>query len=137
MSRTRRVLVAGAAAAVAGVLVVSALAAPGKGHAKPKPKRKPKPAAAVVVNVKAFEYGYTLSRKTVPVGPVTFIVKNTGTTAHDFYVTGAGATGKTPYLGPGQAATLKLVFKSKGIVHYSCTVPRHADLGMEGTLTVK
>ena len=134
MSRTRRVLVAGAATAVAGLLAVSALAAPGKNHAKPKPK---KPVAkAVVVNVKAFEYGYTLSGKTVPVGPVTVIVKNTGTTAHDFYVNGAGATGKTPYLAPGQTGTLKLVFKSNGSVQCYCTVPRHADQGMTGTLTV-
>ena len=135
MSRTRRVLVAGAVTAVSGLLAASALAAPGKHHVKPKPKKKPV-AKAVVVNVKAFEYGYTLSRKTVPVGPVTFIVKNIGTTAHDFYVNGAGGTGKTAYLAPGQTGTLKIVFKSKGKVQYYCTVPRHADQGMTGTLTV-
>jgi uncharacterized cupredoxin-like copper-binding protein len=57
--------------------------------------------------------------------------------AHDFSVVVDGANDKTPYIGPGQTATLKLAFKSRGIVHDSCTVPRHADLGMEGTLTVK
>lgn len=128
---TRKLLALAAISTTAALAVSPALASPA---AHSKPKKVPK---VTVVTVKAFEYGYTLSRKTVPRGPVTFMVKNTGTTAHDFYVSGGGATGKTPYLGPGQSTKLKLVFKSKGIVRYSCTVPRHADLGMKGTLTVK
>jgi nitrite reductase (NO-forming) len=68
----------------------------------------------------------------VPVGTVTFSVVNRGKIGHDFKIAGK----KTPIIKPGKSAKLKVVFKKKGRYPYLCTVPGHAKLGMQGTLSV-
>ena len=93
-------------------------------------------ASATTVTVtagKPSELKFTLSKKTVPKGAVTFKVTNKGTSSHDFKIAGK----KTALLARGKAATLKVTFKKAGKFAFLCTVPGHAAAGMKGTLTVK
>jgi uncharacterized cupredoxin-like copper-binding protein len=109
------VLVAFAAFAVA----VSALAAPARQQ-------------ATTVTVTATEFKFTLSKKSVPKGAVTFKVVNKGAIAHDFQIAGK----KTAQIAAGKSATLKVTFAKAGKFPYLCTLPSHAPAGMKGTLTV-
>ncbi len=81
---------------------------------------------------KPTEFHFTLSKKSVPAGAVTFSIVNKGKLAHDFKI--GGKTSKM--IQPGKSATLKVTLK-KGKSAYLCTVPGHAAAGMKGTLTVK
>jgi uncharacterized cupredoxin-like copper-binding protein len=89
-------------------------------------------AVSTRITVAASEFKFVLSKKTVPHGTVTFVVKNRGNVAHDFKIHGK----KTPLIAPGASKTLKVVF-AKGKYPYLCTVPGHAAAGMKGVLTVK
>ena len=106
--------------AVAGLaLAGSALAAP--------------TATTVTVTAgKPSERKFTLSKRSVPAGTVTFKVANKGKTTHDFKIAGK----KTKMLAAGKTATLRVTLK-KGKAAFLCTVPGHAAAGMKGTLTVK
>jgi uncharacterized cupredoxin-like copper-binding protein len=84
------------------------------------------------VSVKASEFKFVLSTKSVKAGSVTFTVKNAGKLPHDFKIGGK----KTPSIAPGKSAKLKVTLK-KGKAAYLCTVPGHAAAGMKGTVTVK
>jgi uncharacterized cupredoxin-like copper-binding protein len=86
---------------------------------------------AVTVNVTAKEFKYTLSKKSVPHGKVTFKLTNKGKVGHDFAIGGK----KTKVIGAGKTATLTVTLK-KGKAAYKCTVPGHAAAGMKGTLKV-
>jgi uncharacterized cupredoxin-like copper-binding protein len=114
-------LVAGAGFAV-GTFGLSA--APASGTAQR--------AVMTKVKVTATEFKFKLSRTTVPVGAVVFQVVNRGKIKHDFKIAGK----KTPLIGPGKSATLRVVFHKKGRYAYLCTVPGHARLGMKGVLGV-
>jgi uncharacterized cupredoxin-like copper-binding protein len=92
-------------------------------------------AKATVVSViagKPSEFRFTLSKKAVPAGKVTFKVTNRGNLPHDFKIAGK----RTPLLQPGKSANLVATLK-KGKAPYLCTVPGHAAAGMKGVLTVK
>lgn len=92
-------------------------------------------ARATSVNVtagKPTEFHFTLSKKSVAKGSVTFKITNKGKLAHDFKIAGK----KSPMVQPGKSTTLKVTLKS-GKLKYQCTVPGHAAAGMRGTLTVK
>jgi uncharacterized cupredoxin-like copper-binding protein len=78
------------------------------------------------------EFAFTLSKKTVAKGAVTFTVTNKGKLTHDFKIGGK----KTALLKPGKKATLTVTLKA-GKAPYLCTLPGHAAGGMKGTLTVK
>jgi uncharacterized cupredoxin-like copper-binding protein len=91
-------------------------------------------AKATTVQVKAGEFFFKLSTKSIPKpGKVTFVVKNTGTVRHDFKINGK----KTPLIAPGKTAHLVVTFAKKGKFPYLCTVPGHAAAGMKGTFTVR
>lgn len=81
---------------------------------------------------KPAEFKFTLSKKSVARGTVTFTVANKGKLEHDFKIAGK----KTVKLKPGKSATLKVTLKA-GKAAYLCTLPGHAAGGMKGTLTVK
>ncbi|WP_081685595.1 plastocyanin/azurin family copper-binding protein [Candidatus Solirubrobacter pratensis] len=90
--------------------------------------------AATSVSVSAgkpSEYKFTLSKKSVKAGSVTFTVSNKGKIPHDFSIGGK----KTKLIRPGKSATLKVTLK-KGSVSFKCTVSGHAQAGMKGTLKV-
>ncbi len=88
---------------------------------------------AVTINVTARDYSFTLSKKTAPVGKVTFAVKNTGKHNHDFKIAGK----KTPVLKPAKSAKLVVTFGKAGPFAYSSTVAGDAKKGMKGTFTAK
>ena len=89
--------------------------------------------ATVKITVKASEFKFILSRRSVPVGTtVVFTVINVGKITHDFKIAGK----KTPKLNPGKKATLKVVFTKKGRFPYLCTLPGHAGAGMKGVFAV-
>jgi uncharacterized cupredoxin-like copper-binding protein len=88
--------------------------------------------SATKVTVKATEFKFALSTKSVKAGSVTFTVKNAGKLPHDFKIGGK----KTALIKPGKSAKLTVTLK-KGKASYICTVPGHAAAGMKGTLTVK
>jgi uncharacterized cupredoxin-like copper-binding protein len=81
---------------------------------------------------KPSELKFTLSKKSVAAGAVTFKVTNKGKSTHDFKISGK----KTKLLAAGKSATLKVTLK-KGKAAFLCTVPGHAAAGMKGTVTVK
>ncbi|HET7449703.1 MAG TPA: cupredoxin domain-containing protein [Gaiellaceae bacterium] len=92
-----------------------------------------KASATIKINVKASEFKFVLSRRSVPAGStVIFTVTNAGKISHDFKIAGK----KTPTLNPGTKATLKIVFKKKGKYPYLCTLLGHASAGMKGTFGV-
>jgi uncharacterized cupredoxin-like copper-binding protein len=92
---------------------------------------KPAASQATTVLVTAKEFKFTLSKRSVPKGVVTFKVTNKGKLPHDFKISGK----KTAMLKPGKTATLKVTL-SKGAKGYLCTVPGHAAAGMKGSLRV-
>ena len=78
------------------------------------------------------EFHFTLSKKVVAKGAITFTVTNKGKLTHDFRIGGK----KTALLKPGKKAILTVVLKA-GKAPYLCTLPGHAAGGMKGTLTVR
>jgi uncharacterized cupredoxin-like copper-binding protein len=70
---------------------------------------------------------FKLSASRARHGTVTFVVKNTGSIKHDFWIAGK----KTKQLGHNQSATLTVTIK-KGKNPYKCTVDGHAAAGMKG-----
>jgi plastocyanin len=118
---TKRVIGTGAAIACAA-LVLPALAL-----------GRPSAAAVAVTAGKPAEPRFTLSKRTVPRGAVTFTVTNRGRLPHDFAITGK----KTRRLSAGKRATLTVTFRRAGRFPFVCTVPGHAAGGMKGTLVVR
>jgi len=59
---------------------------------------------------------------------------NKGAAAHNIDFQGVKAG---PIISPGKKKTFTVTFKKAAKVPYVCDVPRHAELGMAGTLTVK
>jgi len=105
---------------------VAALALAGTALANPAAAR------ATTVKVTAKEYSFVLSAKKVKPGRVTFVIRNAGSTVHDFAI--AGHVSKM--VDPGKTTRLVVTFKKPGRYQYSCTVDSHAELGMKGTLRV-
>jgi uncharacterized cupredoxin-like copper-binding protein len=91
---------------------------------------------------KPSEFRFTISKKSVKLGAVTFKVTNHGSIPHDFKLCTTArstlansCTGKTTaVLQPGKTATLTFTFKKKGTYEYLCTVSGHAAAGMKGSL---
>jgi FtsP/CotA-like multicopper oxidase with cupredoxin domain len=70
---------------------------------------------------------------TVPPGPVTFELENSGTVTHNFEVEGVGTS---PDITSGQSATWDVGDLSEGTYEVICAIPGHRDAGMRATLTV-
>jgi plastocyanin len=115
--------------AVAFLLVAAVLTAAGCALAGTDtvPKKK-----ATTVTVLEFEYGFKLSRQTVPAGKVTFVMANSGTLIHNFDLIGLKIG---PFLVSGQRAIMTVALK-RGEYTYVCSVKYHAAQGMQGTLVV-
>lgn len=99
---------------------------------------------------------FTIHPEEMAIGPnteVTFHVVNVGGVAHDFALLNqdfdhaeedlreredGGEAVKTPLLDPGEEYNLTVTFGQdySGEIDYICSVPGHADQGMQGTLSV-
>jgi len=92
-----------------------------------------KPGRTYTVRVDARDFSFKLSRRTVPAGStVRFVLRNRGTTTHDFVI----AKKRTGLLRPGQAQTISVAFRRKGTYTFLCSVSGHARLGMKGVFGV-
>lgn len=118
--------------AVSAVVACFALAAPLTALAVGTGTTAAKATTITVTAGTPTEFHFTLSKKSVAKGSVTFKITNKGKLAHDFKIAGK----KSPMIQPGKSTTLKVTLKS-GKLKYQCTVPGHAAAGMRGTLTVK
>jgi cytochrome c551 len=133
-------LVAVSSGIAAGLLVgvaktSTALAAP-----------KPSPTTKISVTAgKPTEFAFKLSKLEAPAGTVIFSIKNGGAVPHTFKVCSKPSTssavnacvGKvTKTLKPNQSTVLTVVFKSKGVFEYLCTIPGHAAAGMKGRISI-
>ena len=87
--------------------------------------------ATTVVKVKAKDYLFVLSKKSVLHGKVKFVITNPSPAVHDFAIAGK----KSKLVQPGKSTTLTVVLK-KGKYPYKCSVDSHAKLGMKGVLKV-
>src|ERR1051326_5921194 len=67
-------------------------------------------ATVTPVGVTAKDYGFTLSRTSLPVGGVRFVVRNDGFDRHDFAINGA----KTAVLEHGTTTELNVLFTKPG-----------------------
>ena len=94
---------------------------------------------------KTKEFAFTLSKKTVPHGTVTFKITNNGNLPHDFELCASNKGGtadkcvgkKIPALiSPGQTGKLTVTLTKPGSYEYLCTVPGHSAAGMKGLLKV-
>ena len=85
------------------------------------------------VNVTGRDFSFSLSKRTVNAGSVTFRFTNRGNQRHDFKIAGR----KTPVIGEGRSSTLRVTLRSGRSYRYICTVPGHASAGMKGTLRVR
>lgn len=69
-------------------------------------------------------------------GRYRFRVVNQGKIEHDLAAEGQGSEKKTPLIGPGEEAELETDLKP-GKYRFYCTVPGHAESGMETDVTVR
>ena len=69
-------------------------------------------------------------------GKYTFDVVNEGKIEHDLAIEGDGVEEKTPLIDPGKGARLPADLKP-GEYRFWCTVPGHAESGMETDVTVR
>ena len=90
----------------------------------------------IKITVTLNEYSIKLSRASVPKGSIVlFTVKNVGAIPHNADFVGTGK--RTPIAGPGSKKLLTILFKKKGSIQVVCDVPRHIQLGMLTSFTVK
>jgi len=90
---------------------------------------------AIVVTVTMTNYHFKFSKTTGYKHGVAYTFKevNKGTAVHnlDFQGVKAGTI-----IAPGKTKSFIVTFKKAGKYQYLCDVPRHAELGMAGTLKV-
>lgn len=88
------------------------------------------------VAVELKDFMIALDKTNVSAGMVTFNVKNSGPSPHNFNVSINGEEKGIMTLDAGKTGTLTLDLKP-GAYTYRCNVPGHDLLGMKGTLTAK
>ena len=98
-----------------------------------------------VVAGKPTEFGFTLSKKSVPRGWVTFKITNQGKLRHEFKVCASNKGGLandcnpaalSPGIAPGASTTVKVDLKTPGTYEFLCGFRGHAAEGMKGRLKV-
>jgi len=126
----------GAAIAVAATLVLVG-AACGGGGGSSGASSSPGKAAGASIAVSLREFSIQPSTVEAPAGrTLVFRIANDGSAQHTFAVETAGRTYETDAIDAGATASLQVPALSPGSYRILCTVPGHADLGMEGTLVV-
>jgi plastocyanin len=87
------------------------------------------------ITVTATDFHFKLVGATGLKHGVKYIVKftNKGSALHNFDIQGVKAD---KVIAHGKTESETIIFKKKGSYPYLCDVPRHAELGMAGTLKV-
>lgn len=86
------------------------------------------------VNVIMKDFAFAFDRSAVSPGTVTFAITNQGPSEHNLTFTTINKMSDT--ISAGQTTTLSVDFQA-GTYPFICNVPGHAQLGMQGSLTVK
>lgn len=88
--------------------------------------------ATTKIPVTEKNYRIVLKKHSFAKGKVTFVVKNTSNTAHEFKISGPGLSKRIPGLiNPGKTKSLTVTLK-KGT--YSLVCPLHLALGMKASI---
>lgn len=88
------------------------------------------------IAVEGSEFKYEPSEMNAKAGePVKIVFRNVGKMPHDFVIDELNV--KTAVLEPGEEETVVFTPEEAGIYEYYCSVGRHREQGMVGTLTVK
>ena len=82
------------------------------------------------------EFSIALQPKSLKPGKYTFDVVNEGKIPHDLEIEGEGVEEKTPLIDPGKSAKLPADLKP-GKYRFYCTVPGHAESGMDVDVAVR
>ena len=91
-------------------------------------------ATAGAVEIEAFDLGFTPNAIEVEAaGRYAFTLRNTGTIPHDVTFPSGTTTG---LVDAGTSATVEIDVPAEGLT-FICSVPGHAQAGMQGTVTVK
>lgn len=90
---------------------------------------------ATVITVTATDFHFAFKPKVTYKKGVKYTFKfvNKGAAAHNFDIQGVKAT---KVVGHGGTGSFTVTFKKAGKYQYVCDVPRHAELGMAGYITV-
>ena len=115
-----KLLIGTAALVAATVLSVPVLAAP----------------TAQTIRVSEREYTITLSAKP-RAGRATFVIRNAGDDAHDFWLRGGGKTLKSRVVGEGGTARLTTTLKKGVRYRFWCGIGSHASKGMRGSFVAR
>ncbi|WP_218156995.1 cupredoxin domain-containing protein [Amycolatopsis saalfeldensis] len=111
----------------------------GSGSSAPSSSPAAAPAATAAgepVKVTLTEFKVSLADQTLPAGTYTFVIDNSGQTAHALEVKGPdGLDEKTATLRGGQSANLTVTLR-QGAYELWCPVGNHKDQGMDTTITV-
>jgi plastocyanin len=93
-------------------------------------------AAANTITVTMVDFKFQIKKPAVIKHGVKYTVTeiNKGNAVHNIDFQGVKAG---PLIGPGKKKTFTVVFKKAKKYPYTCDVPRHAELGMAGTLRVR
>ncbi len=86
--------------------------------------------------VNASEFALTLSRSTVPAGPVRVQLVNRGEDDHDLRIDGSERSWQYAVAGPGESRTRTLRLRP-GRYRLICTLEGHEALGMHARLRAK
>ena len=94
-----------------------------------------KTAQTKVITVTATDFHFKLVGATGLKHGVKYTIKfiNKGAALHNFDIQGVKAN---KVIGHGKSETETVTFKKKGSFPYLCDVPRHAELGMAGSIKV-
>ncbi len=137
MTRFRHLGAALAACAIA------ALAAAGSTGAAPGPQPAGPPLDAARIQVKAFEYGFVMSRPSVRSGPLLAEYDNTGEDSHNLRIRRVRAPGRSKARPlrikavPSRGRVTQAFNLAPGVYNLYCSLPGHARLGMQAKLVVK
>ena len=91
---------------------------------------------AQTIRVTEREYKIALSAKP-RAGKVTFVIRNAGDDAHDFWLRGGGKTVKSRVIGEATTARLTTRLKKGVRYRYWCGVSDHAGAGMRGSFVAR
>jgi hypothetical protein len=95
-------------------------------------------AAPSAQTVRVTESNFKIKLSAQPkAGAARFVVRNSSSVGHDFWVKGGGKTWKTRILGRGKSSSLTASLK-KGVKYtYWCGVSGHAAAGMKGSFVAR
>ncbi|RBY82386.1 hypothetical protein DQ238_03560 [Geodermatophilus sp. TF02-6] len=120
---------------IRALLAVLLLTLTACGSAGPAPVPAGPPVGELRIGMQ--EYRFQLSAGTLRPGPVTVVVTNAGSAAHDVVLEQDHAEiGRSRVLAPGGRQTLEVQVGPGAPVHLTCTLTGHAEAGMHTSVDV-